>query len=150
MDHAKRAKELFEQGYNCAQSVFGAFSDVTGMELDVSVKLASSFGGGMGRMREVCGACSGMFMAAGLLWGGYDPNDREAKAAHYARIQQLAAEFKKENHSIICRELLADAETSPVPEERTKAYYERRPCADYVASGAAILETMLRKEGKIK
>ena len=150
MDHAKLARELFLQGYNCAQSVFGAFTDVTGMDLDMAMKVASSFGGGMGRMREVCGACSGVFMTAGFLFGGYDPNDRAAKAAHYVKIQELAARFREKNGSIICRELLKGAETSPVPEGRSGGYYKKRPCADYVEDAAVILDAMLKEKAEEK
>ena len=146
MDHAKRARELFLQGYNCAQSVFGAFTDITEMDQDTAMRMASSFGGGMGRMREVCGACSGMFMVAGAMYGGYEPNDRAAKAAHYAMIQELAEKFREKNGSIICRDLLKAAETSPIPEKRTGMYYKKRPCADYVEDAAAILDAMLKEK----
>ena len=103
---SQQATELFKQGYNCAQSVFAAFSEDLGMDFETALKLSSSFGGGMGRLREVCGAVSGMFAIAGMKYGYADPKDNEAKAAHYKRIQELAAQFRAENHSIICRELL--------------------------------------------
>lgn len=136
------AKSLFTQGYNCSQAVLCAFAQELGMDTDMAARLASSFGGGMGRMREVCGACSGMFMAAGLKYGGYDPLDNAAKAAHYKRIQELAQRFRENNGSIICRELLGlSVKTdSPVPEKRTEEYYKKRPCGDMVADAAAILQ----------
>ncbi len=144
----KIAEELFFQGFNCSQSVFAAFSEEVGMDRESALKLASSFGGGMGRLREVCGAVSAMFMIAGLKDGYSDPKDDEAKAEHYRLIQRLAEQFKEENGSIICRELLglpcqAD---SPTPEARTRGYYERRPCAELVKSAARITEEYL--EGK--
>ena len=102
----ERAMALFEEGYNCAQSVFLAFSDLHGMDTHMAAALSSSFGGGMGRLREVCGAVSGMFLVAGILYGYDDPGAREEKAAHYARIQELAKAFEEKNGSIVCRELL--------------------------------------------
>lgn len=140
------SSELFEKGYNCAQSLFAAFCEETGMELEAALRLSSSFGGGMGRLREVCGAVSGMFMAAGLIYGDYSPEDSEAKAAHYERIQQLAAKFREENGSIICRELLElpEGPDSAVPEERTEAYYMRRPCGELVEHASELLEEYIR------
>ncbi len=139
-EYSAKAKELFEQGYNCAQSVILAFEDVTGLDTKTAATLSSSFGGGMGRLREVCGAVSGMFMVAGILKGYDDPEAKEEKADHYAFIQSLAADYKAENGSIICRELLdLPGAQSPVPEERTAEYYIRRPCGDYVAHAAKLL-----------
>ena len=104
--YGQRAKQLFLEGYNCSQSVFLAFEDKYDMDHSTAMKLSSSFGGGMGRLREVCGAVSGMFMVAGILYGYDEPKDFEGKSEHYARIQQLAAEYQKRNGSIVCRELL--------------------------------------------
>ena len=145
MNHAEKAAALFESGYNCAQAVLGAFCEELGMSLDTALKLSSSFGGGIGRMREVCGACSGMFMAAGLIYGYSTPETGEAKMALYARIRELADRFKAENGSIICRELLEGAEVGGTPEARTPAYYQKRPCVEYVKSAAAILETYINE-----
>ncbi len=136
---ADRAKELFLEGYNCCQAVVGAFSDCIDLEFDVLMKIASSFGGGMGRMREVCGAVSGMFLAAGYLAGYSDPKAKEQKAEHYRLIQELANEFKRINSSIVCRDLLGEKDTSYVPSERTETYYQKRPCADLVWDAAMIL-----------
>ena len=149
IDYAAKAKELFFQGYNCAQAVFCAFADKYGLDVSISYRISSSFGGGMGRMREVCGSVSGMFMAAGLIYG-YDISDEKtAKAEHYKLIQFLAEEFKKRNekHSIICREILdiGDKKESYVPEERTAEYYQRRPCADRVYDAADILSEYIMK-----
>ena len=111
MNYGEKAKALFkEQGYNCAQAVFIAFNDLTGMDEISAARFASSFGGGMGRLREVCGAVSGCFMVLGALMGPEDPKDNTAKMAHYAVIQEAAKRFKEENGSYICRELLGLAE----------------------------------------
>ncbi|MBP3339251.1 MAG: C_GCAxxG_C_C family protein [Lachnospiraceae bacterium] len=140
--YAKKAMQLFKEGYNCSQAVILAFSDKYDIEETTAVKLASSFGGGMGRMREVCGAVSGMFMVAGLLYGYDDPKAKEEKADHYARIQKLAAEFTKINGSIVCRELLGltQKKDDPTPSERTAEYYKKRPCEQLVGIAAAIME----------
>jgi C_GCAxxG_C_C family probable redox protein len=146
MDHGIKAAELFLGGYNCAQAVMVAFCDVTGMEEDFAAKLSSSFGGGMGRMREVCGAVSGMFMVAGLLYG-YDENSpQEAKAEHYALIRDLAEQFKNQPGSILCRDLLdKKAIVGGLPEERTPEYYQTRPCAYLVGLAAEITENLTKK-----
>lgn len=136
------AMQLFEEGYNCAQSVFLAFADLHGIDKKTAAALSSSFGGGMGRLREVCGAVSGMFLVAGALYGYDDPEAREEKAEHYARIQELAAAFEKENGSIVCRELLGLSvkKEAPTPEARTAEYYKKRPCKELVGQAAEILE----------
>lgn len=141
-DQVKTAENLFLQGYNCSQSVLAAFSDEIGLDRETALKLSSSFGGGMGRMREVCGAVSAMFMIAGLKYGYNDPKDRNAKTEHYKLIQQLAAEFQKENGSIICRELLdlPKGPDCPAPEARTQNYYKKRPCVEIVKSAAKIMK----------
>ena len=143
---ARRARELFEQGANCAQAVAGAFADVVGMEEIELFKLASGFGGGVGRMREVCGAVSGMVIILNILYGNSDISDKDAKDAHYARVQGVIKKFEAETSSIICRTLLKlakDAETPPESEARTKEYYQKRPCAALVELAAQILETEL-------
>ena len=141
-DHADKACELFAGGLNCAQSVFVAFTDVTGMDKDLAMRLSSSFGAGMGRMREVCGACSAMFMIAGILYGTGESFSHEDKTEHYKRIQQLAAEFKAEHDTIICRELLNElpVTSTPEPEKRTEKYYKVRPCVKFVRTAAGILD----------
>lgn len=149
--HSKTARALFEKGYNCSQSVFAAFCDATGLDFETALKLSSSFGGGMGRLREVCGAVSGMLMAAGMLYGYTDPQDDAAKADHYRLVQSLALQFKAENDSIICRDLLGlpAGHDAPVPEKRTEVYYQKRPCAQYVERAAEILDEYIQKtEGK--
>ena len=122
MTRREKAEALFVEGYNCAQAVAIAFEDAHGIDRDTLAKLSSSFGGGMGRLREVCGCVSGMFMVAGLLYGYEDPKAKEEKAEHYERIQKLAADFTDENGSIICRELfgLTENKQTPTPEERTE------------------------------
>lgn len=148
MTRPEKAKQLFTSGYNCSQAVVGAFIDDFAIDFDTAMKLSSSFGGGMGRMREVCGAVSGAFMIAGLKCGYCDPCDKAAKSAHYALIQKIAADFKQQNGSIICRELLEGVGCSgkcqgSVPEDRTAAYYKKRPCAELVYIAAKIVEDEL-------
>ena len=146
---SQRAMDLFGQGYNCAQAVFLSFLDEMDMDETVAKKLSSSFGGGMGRLREVCGAVSGMFMVAGALYGYDSPVEAEPKKEHYARIQELAKEFQKENGSIVCRELLGlnVKHDNPTPEKRTESYYKKRSCEDSVGSAAEILEAYLEELG---
>lgn len=145
--HAVKAMMLFKEGYNCAQSVFVAFEEECGLERDMALKLSSSFGGGMGRLREVCGAVSGMFMVAGVLYGYDSPDADEEKAAHYKRIQELAHSFTDETGSIVCRELLGLEQKSdaPIPEKRTESYYKKRPCVQMVGLAAAVMEQYIEK-----
>ncbi|WP_303837107.1 C-GCAxxG-C-C family protein [Ruminococcus flavefaciens] len=145
MDHADKACELFAGGLNCAQSVFAAFSDVTGMDRELALRLSSSFGGGMGRLREVCGTCSAMFMIAGILYGTGDSFTHEDKTEHYKRIQELAARFKEKHETIICRELLKELSvtSTPEPEKRTEQYYKVRPCVRFVRTAAEILDSYI-------
>ncbi len=147
MNHSDVARELFEQGYNCAQSVFAAFCDETGLDMETALRLSSSFGGGMGRLREVCGAASAMFMVAGLRCGYSCPVDKEAKAAHYRLIQSLGKAFREKNGSLICRDLLGlpEGADDPVPADRTKGYYEVRPCGGLVACAAEMIDELLRQ-----
>lgn len=146
--YKEKAIELFNEGYNCSQAVFGAFCEEINIDFETAIKISSSFGGGMGRLREVCGAVSGMFMVAGMKYGYTDPKDREAKAEHYKLIQELAEEFKKLNGSIVCRELLGlgQGPDSHVPEERTKSYYKKRPCAELVGISAGIIEEKINRD----
>ncbi|MBQ8781137.1 MAG: C_GCAxxG_C_C family protein [Oscillospiraceae bacterium] len=146
--HKEKARELFIKSYNCSQAVFGAFCDVTGMEEETALRLASSMGAGMGRMREVCGACSGMFMVCGLLYGYSDSSDDKAKAEHYALIQRMAAMFKEKHGTVICRELLAGlkTDTKPVPEARTEEYYKVRPCLKFVETAAEIMDIIIKEK----
>ena len=117
-DRIQRATQLFKSGYNCSQSVVAAFADIYGFTEEQALRMAASFGGGIGRMRETCGAACGMFLLAGLEKGAVDGADEEGKAANYALVQELAAEFKKRNGSLNCGELLGlkkRAEISSVP-----------------------------------
>lgn len=142
------AKNLFDNGYNCSQAVLCAFSDETGLDSKTAYKLASSFGGGISRLREVCGAVSGMCMAAGIIYGYDEEHEPEQKPVHYARIQELVNKFKEENGSFLCRDLLegyTEVSSSPTPEERTDSYYKRRPCGEYVKCAAQILEKYIEE-----
>lgn len=145
--YSKKAVKNFKTGYNCAQSVFLAFSEELGFDKDTALKISSSFGGGMGRLREVCGAVSAMFAIAGLEKGYVSPNDDNAKAKHYALIQELAEKFKSEFGTIICRDLLElpDDSDSPIPSKRTKEYYQTRPCEDFIRHASEIVEQYLLK-----
>ncbi len=145
MDHEMQAAELFLDGYNCAQAITVAFSDVTGLDKDFSARMASSFGGGIGRLREVCGAVSGMVMVAGILYG-YDANSEEsAKKEHYTLVQALANRFKDEVGSIICREILKNPPSDPNPTPRTAEFYKQRPCTRMVMTAARILDDYIRE-----
>lgn len=141
-----RAKALFEEGYNCAQAVFGAFCEDYGIDFETGMKMVSSMGGGMGRLREVCGAVSSMFLVDGLAEGYSDPKATTEKAEHYARIQELAEAFRKQNGTLICRELLGENAGAPTPvaEPRTPEYYQKRGCGDWVYDAAKILEEYLK------
>ena len=121
-ERAMRAKELFLEGYNCAQSVFLAYCDFTPFDKKVAATVAAPFGGGMGRLREVCGAVSGMTMVAGFLYPNFDPADSQSKKENYAVVQELAEKFRKENGAIVCRELLglAQKKDEPTPSPRTE------------------------------
>ena len=139
---AERAAAYFAEGYNCAQAVFLTYSEELGIPTETGLMLSSSFGGGMGRLREVCGAVSGMFMAAGLKFGYADPKNSAAKKRHYAMIQELARRFEAENGSIVCRTLLGldRKKDDPTPEARTDAYYKKRPCKELVAAAVRIFD----------
>ena len=147
MDHSEKARALFYEGYNCSQAVVCAFEDVTGIDIKTSARLSSSFGGGMGRLREVCGTVSGALMALGMLRGYSDPADPQAKAEHYRLVQQYAQRFREINGTIICRELLKDVPVTPggVPEARTPEFYRRRPCLRLAGEAAGLLEQMLQE-----
>ncbi|MEE3348846.1 MAG: C-GCAxxG-C-C family protein [Candidatus Gastranaerophilaceae bacterium] len=145
-EKSEKAKELFKSGYNCSQAVLGVFCEELGMDFDTAMKLACSFGGGMGRMREVCGTVSGMFMAAGLAFSSSEPTS-ENKANQYKIVQELANRFREKNGSIICRELLQGVESSnsPIPSERTETYYKKRPCIELVADSVEIFEEYMKE-----
>ena len=138
---AQRAVDLFKQGFNCSQAVFASCADLYGItDEQLALRLSASFGGGMGRMRLVCGAVSGMFLLAGLHNGSFTPHDNEGKMNNYAFVQQLAGEFKGTYGSLICAELLglAPKPQEPRPEERTPQYYEKRPCPEMIAEAVRI------------
>ena len=139
-ERAEKAKAYFLNGYNCSQSVFMAYADLFDLDVELASKLASSFGGGMGRLREVCGTCTGMFMVASMAIPA-DNKDADAKKANYALVQQVAEDFRKENGSIICRELLGldHKKDEPTPSARTQEYYKKRPCGELVYLAAEII-----------
>lgn len=145
MTHSEKATALFMEGYNSAQSVFLAFEDMYELDRKTALRISSGFGGGMGRLREVCGCVSGAFMAAGLLMGYDDVADLEGKKETYSMIQDIANAFRDEQGSIICREILKlrQEKVSPVPSARTEEYYKTRPCASLCGLAAQILDDYL-------
>ena len=143
-----KARDLFKAGYNCCQAVAMTYADVIGLSEDEIARLTSGFGGGMGRMREVCGTVSAMTMVAGAMIPANDVSDKAAKTANYALVQAMADEFKQMNGSIICRELLglSKPEGTPVPSDRTPEYYKKRPCGELCALAAGIVARKLKIE----
>lgn len=149
MTKGEIAKQYFLQGYNCSQSVLLAFCDDLGIDEQTALLIASPFGGGMGRMREVCGTLSGAYMVLGLKHGYSEPKDTKGKAKLYSEVQELAAKFKEENGSIICRELLnlrIKGKDAPVPSERTEEYYKARPCPELCRYSADMLDEFLKSK----
>ena len=142
MTRGEKAKQLFEEGFNCSQAVFLAFEDIIGMDRETAIRVSAGFGGGFGRMREICGAVSGMVAVISFANACTDPNDHEKKKALYSLIQQAMNEYKAENGSYICRELLglAQGASSPEPEKRTAEYHKKRPCGELCRCAAEIAE----------
>lgn len=146
MTRKEQAMQNFYEGYNCTQSIVLAFSDLIPIEeQEQLLRMVSPLGGGMGRLREVCGAVSGMFLVLGACEGYADPKAHKEKADLYAKVQELAKQFEEKNGSIVCRELLglAQKRQEPVPEERTQEYYKKRPCPELIGMAAEILDTFL-------
>ena len=148
MEHKAIAEVLFANGYNCAQAVFVAYCDEMNIDKETALKLSSSFGGGMGKLREVCGAVTGAFAVAGVLWGYSDVNDNKAKSEHYALIRRIAEEFKAVHGTYICNYLLKGiANTdSKDPQPRTEEYYKVRPCVRFVSTACEILDKILAEK----
>ena len=143
MDRVEKAEALFRSGCNCSQAVFAAFADEFGLDEELAKKVACGLGGGVGRLREVCGAVSGAAMVLGMRAGG-------DKAAAYPEIQRFAEAFKSETGSIVCRELLAGtgATAGGTPDARTPAYYRKRPCVELVKLAASLLSRLGNAEEK--
>ena len=143
-NHGQRARDNFNSGYNCSQSVLLAYEDYLrekGLEPKTVLRMASPLGGGISRLREVCGAVSALCLLIGLT-EGYDTPDDEKKKALYSKVQKLLLEFQEQKGSLICRELLGleQKHDQPTPSKRTKEYYAQRPCADFCEAAAAIFE----------
>ena len=151
VERGTKAKALFLDGYNCSQAVVLAFADEIGIDEVALLKMSSSFGGGMGRLREVCGAVSGMYIVLGFFRGYDSPNDFEGKKRLYSEIQELAAKFREKYGSIVCRELLSGVPHTDgaVPEKRTDDYYKKRPCGEQIEYAAYILNEFLTSHGNI-
>ena len=147
-EREQKAGELFKSGYNCCQAVAMTFADVIGLPEDEVARLTSGFGGGMGRMREVCGTVSAMTLVAGAMIPANDVTDKAAKTANYALVQEMAGEFRRMNGSIICRELLglSKPEGTPVPQDRTPEYYKKRPCGELCSIAAGIIARKLKEQ----
>ena len=141
----EQATATFEEGYTCAQSVFSTYADLFGMDRETALKLSSPMGGGIGRMREVCGAVSAMALLAGLKEGNTDPANEEGKEKIYLLTRQMAERFREQFGTIVCRELLGieGMEESAKPSVRTQQYYQERPCLQLIAAAAKIIEEML-------
>lgn len=147
-DRIEKAKSLFLDGFNCSQSVFLAYSDLFDLDTEIAKSMSVSFGGGVGRMREICGAVSAMAMLAGFKHPVSDPRDITRKTENYSVVQDLAEQFKQKHYTLVCRELLSVVEASsktPVPSARTPQYYEKRPCLLYVEDAARMAGNMLKK-----
>ena len=143
---ADKAKEMFMQGYNCCQAVVGAFADLYGFDPETAMKMAEGFGGGLGRMRLTCGAVNAMAMVAGMKMSHGKAGDLQRRGEIYAVVRAMVEEFKANNGSIVCAELLGMAmpkDNSPIPEERTPDYYKRRPCPDKIHQCGLIIEKHL-------
>ncbi len=147
-ERVDKAEALFRQGYNCAQAVFAAYADLFGMDIETALKVSAGLGGGVGRMREVCGTVTGATLALGMQYGATDGGDAARKQLCYEKVRAYTEEFKKTNPSIICRELLglSAAKESAVPAARTNEYYQKRPCAQIVRDSAEALEKILASE----
>ncbi len=147
ISRAQMAKNYFYEGYNCTQAVVLAFSDLFDVDKDTLLKISSSFGGGMGRLREVCGTVSGMFIVLGLLSGYCTPETGKIKSDHYANVQELARRFEEKNGTIVCRELLQlkEKHQQPIPQARTPEYYKKRPCPELVYCATQILDEFLKE-----
>ena len=150
-ERIEKAVALFKEGFNCSQSVVAAFADMYGFTQEQALKMSASFGGGIGRMRETCGAACGLFMLASFETGATEGADQEGKAANYALVQELAAIFEERNGALKCADLLGLSKKEPVvstPEARTNQYYAKRPCVKMVEEAARIWCEYLEKHGK--
>jgi C_GCAxxG_C_C family probable redox protein len=143
----EQAVENFKNGYNCSQSVAMAYADLYPVDMETIKQVSGSFGGGMGRLREVCGAVTGAFMILGMEYPASDPTDKAVKSANYAAVQRTALQFKEKMGSYICADLLKVDRypQDPNPEDRNSAYYAKRPCAYCVAVAAELLGKELMK-----
>ncbi len=150
-ERVERAVENFMAGYGCCQSVVAAFADLYGLDELQAKRIAAGFGGGVGRLRMMCGAVSGIVMLVGLDCGQTEGSDRDGKSACYKVVQELLAQSEAENGSLICAEILGlngheKAHSSYVASPRTAEYYKQRPCAAKVESAARIFANYLRSK----
>lgn len=148
MDKSEKAAELFMSGYNCSQAVCAAFAEDFGFPLDEVIRLSKGLGGGVGRLRETCGAVSGMAMVLSMKFADSEPGNTANKTMLYSRIQQAADMFREQHGSLNCGELIKMKRTTPIPDERTAEYYKKRPCVLLIQSAARILAGMLGEDNK--
>lgn len=146
MTKADKAKELFLMGYNCAQATFGAFAEDYGLDLNVAMTLSAGLGGGIGRLRETCGAVTGATLAVSLAMGSFDLNNPDAKTQVYTEIRKVVDIFEAETGSIVCADMLGvpRRRDSEVAEVRTQEYYQKRPCAELVYLAADAAEKIIK------
>lgn len=152
-ERIEKAVSLFKEGFNCSQSVVAAFADKYGFTHEQALRMSASFGAGIGRMRETCGAACGLFLLAGLETGAVEGADRDGKARNYAVVQELAEEFKRRNGALRCADLLGLSQKEPVvstPEARTAQYYAKRPCVKMVEEAARIWSEYMEKCQKVE
>ena len=147
MNRRNDAINYFYEGYNCAQAVVLAFKDLLPIDEKILLEIASSFGGGISRLRETCGAVSGMAIVLGILYGYNDPKSHELKSKHYQLVQEVILQFETKNHSLVCRDLLniKDKHSSPIPAIRTKDYYDNRPCPNLIGDAVEILDNYIKE-----
>lgn len=147
----EKARELFKQGYNCSQAVVLAYNDIIPIDKKQLATISAVFGGGMGRLGEVCGSVSGMFMVSSFVVDASNPQEAESKKKSYETVQLLAKQFTQHNGSIVCRELLGlvTKHDEPSPEKKGKEYYKKRPCSEYVGYCAELVGKLINSNESI-
>ncbi|MBQ7116897.1 MAG: C_GCAxxG_C_C family protein [Clostridia bacterium] len=146
MTPKEKARSYFLEGFNCSQSVFCAFADRFGLDEETAKKISAGLGGGVGRMREVCGAVSASAMVLGSICAPVDGSDNESKMRNYELVREFSSRFCERHSSVVCREILklgVKMENTAKPDDRTAEYYRKRPCLKVVEDAAEILEEMI-------
>lgn len=148
MTPKEKARNYFLEGFNCSQSVFCAFADRFGIDEETAKKIAAGLGGGVGRMREVCGAVSASAMVLGSICAATEGSDEDSKKKNYELVREFSERFTEMHSSVVCRDLLkmsVKMENTAKPDDRTAEYYKKRPCLKVVEDAAEILEEMLKE-----